>query len=47
MILSNSERFKKDSRFKYMQPFYDVTPEDIQDYIIQLLHCHMYFYSNL
>ena len=41
MILSNSERFKKDSRFKYMQPFYDVTPEDIQDYIIQLLHCHI------
>lgn len=41
MILTNSERFKKDSRFKYMQPFYDVTPEDIQDYIIQLLHCHM------
>ena len=38
MILTNAERFKKDSRFSHMQPFYDVTPEDIQDYITRLLH---------
>ena len=38
MILTNAERFKKDSRFSHMQPFYDVTPEDIQEYITRLLH---------
>ena len=38
MILPNAERFKKDSRFSHMQPFYDVTPEDIQEYITRLLH---------
>ena len=38
MILTNAERFKKDSRFSLMQPFYDVTPEDIQEYITRLLH---------
>ena len=38
MILTNAERFKKDNRFSHMQPFYDVTPEDIQEYITRLLH---------
>ena len=38
MILTNAERFKKDGRFSHMQPFYDVTPEDIQEYITRLLH---------
>ena len=38
MILTNAERFKKDSRFSHMQPFYDVNPEDIQEYITRLLH---------
>ena len=38
MILTNAERFKKDSRCSHMQPFYDVTPEDIQEYITRLLH---------
>ena len=38
MILTNAERFKKDNRLSHMQPFYDVTPEDIQEYITRLLH---------
>ena len=38
MILTNAERFKKDNRFSHMQPFYDVTPEEIQEYITRLLH---------
>lgn len=38
MILTNAERFKKDSRFSHMQPFYNVAPEDIQEYITRLLH---------
>ena len=38
MILTNAERSKKDNRFSHIQPFYDVTPEDIQEYITRLLH---------
>lgn len=37
MILSNAERFIKDKYFKNLSPQYDVSAEDIQDYIMNLL----------
>ena len=37
MILTNAERFKKDSRFSHMQPFYDVTPEDSSSVSIEII----------
>lgn len=37
MILSNAERFKKDSKFKSLTPLYDVSAKDIQNFIINLL----------
>ena len=32
-ILSDGERFRKDNAFMQLQPVYDVTPYDIQEYI--------------
>lgn len=32
-ILTNSSRFQKDSSFQQLMPLYDVTPQDIEDYI--------------
>ena len=36
MILSNGERFIKDRKFTQLNPVYDVSPKDIQDFIIRL-----------
>ena len=36
-ILSDGERFRKDNVFMQLQPVYDVTPYDIQEYIKQKL----------
>ena len=37
MIITNSERFRKDSHFVHLQPSYNVSPIDIQNYITGLL----------
>ena len=37
MILSNAERFKKDIKFKNLAPQYDVSAQEIQDFIISLI----------
>lgn len=36
-ILTDGERFRKDKAFMQLNPIYDVTPYDIQEYIKQKL----------
>ena len=36
-MLTNGELFRKDEQFAQLQPVYDVTPYDIQEYIKQKL----------
>ncbi len=38
MMLTNGDRFRKDSRFAQLQPAYDVSPADIEQYIKSILN---------